>query len=134
MAKTTVKHMNELRSKSVDDLLMNGENLRAELFALKFQAAVGSLEKTHRINDLRKEVARIELVLGEKRRNGENTSKTVKGDYNKAVEAAEQSGKEIRKKQREQIEKMQAEQFGQISEDAVDQAMANAEKEEGADK
>jgi large subunit ribosomal protein L29 len=135
MAKTTMKHMEALRSKTVNDLLINGEELRAELFALRFQAAVGSLEKTHRINDLKKEVARIQLVLGEKKRAGEDTSKTVKADYNKAVEIAEKSGKELRQKQRKKIEELQAEQFGGIDEDAINQAMTNAEVEEekGAD-
>lgn len=131
MAKTTMKHMDELRSKPVDELLITGENFRAELFALKFQAAVGSLEKTHRIGELKKEIARIELVLGEKRRAGENINKTMKGDYQKAVADAEKLGKAVRKKQLEKLEELQKEQFGGLDEEVLAEAMKNGE--EGVD-
>lgn len=121
--------MEELRLKPVDELLVTGENFRAELFALKFQAAVGSLEKTHRINELKKEIARIELVLGEKRRAGENVNKTLKGDYQKAVAEAEKTGKAVRKKQLEKLEELQKEQFGGLDEEALAEAMKNGEDE-----
>lgn len=100
MAKITTKqHLNDLRHKKVAELLEANENSRAELFALKFQAAMGSLEKTHRINQLKKEIARIELILGEKRLAGENINRVVKGDYSKAVVAATKASKILRKKQ-----------------------------------
>ncbi|PPE06070.1 50S ribosomal protein L29 [Williamsoniiplasma lucivorax] len=136
MAKKQLSEMETLRSSTVIDLIQISENKRAELFALKFQAAVGSLEQTHRISNLKKEIARVELVLSEKRRAGENTNINVKGDYYQAVENAEQSGKKVRQKQREQMEKLQAEQFGATPDmDAIEAAMANADvdtnKEEG---
>ncbi|ATZ18523.1 50S ribosomal protein L29 [Williamsoniiplasma somnilux] len=117
----------DLKAKSVDELIQLGETKRAELFALKFQAAVGSLEKTHHIPTIRKEIARIELVLGEKRRAGENTNKTIKANYNEAVANAEQSGKAVREKHRKMIEEMQAEQFGGVDADAMAAAMANGD-------
>lgn len=95
---TTKQHLNDLRHKTVAELLGDNENFRAELFALKFQAAMGSLEKTHRISQLKKEIARIELILGEKRQAGEKVERVVKGDYSKAVAAADKAGKAIRKK------------------------------------
>ncbi|WP_434334675.1 50S ribosomal protein L29 [Mycoplasma capricolum subsp. capricolum] len=110
--------MLDLRNLSVDELIKTNESKRAELFALKFQAAVGSLEQTHRIKEIKKEIARIELALSEKRLSGENTNKVIKADYNKAVEEAEKAGKEIRAKQRKFLE----EQYGQQSQTEVNEA------------
>lgn len=45
--------------KSINDLQHRAEELKAELFALRFQSATGQLEKPHRIKELRREVARI---------------------------------------------------------------------------
>ncbi|ABC01318.1 50S ribosomal protein L29 [Mycoplasma capricolum] len=110
--------MLDLRNLSVDELIKTNESKRAELFALKFQAAVGSLEQTHRIKEIKKEIARIELALSEKRLSGENTNKVIKADYNKAVEEAEKAGKEVRAKQRKFLE----EQYGQQSQTKVNEA------------
>ncbi|AJK51728.1 50S ribosomal protein L29 [Mycoplasma capricolum] len=110
--------MLDLRNLSVDELIKTNESKRAELFALKFQAAVGSLEQTHRIKEIKKEIARIELALSEKRLSGENTNKVIKADYNKAVEEAEKAGKEVRAKQRKFLE----EQYGQQSQTEVNEA------------
>ncbi|WP_031542205.1 50S ribosomal protein L29, partial [Mesoplasma photuris] len=132
MAKTNP--IAELKTLSVEELIKTGESKRAELFALKFQASVGSLEQTHKIKEIKKQIARIELVLSEKRLAGENTNQTIKGDYSKAVAEAESAGKEVRAKQRKMIEKMQAEQFGtSVDEDAIAAAMANAVTEQEGD-
>ena len=42
-----------------DELL----KLKKEQFNLRFQAATGQLEKTHRANEIRKDIARIKTVL-----------------------------------------------------------------------
>ena len=42
------------------------EETKAELFNLRFQQATGSLEKPHRINELRKLVARMKTILRER--------------------------------------------------------------------
>ena len=38
-------------------------NLKKEQFNLRFQAATGQVEKTHRVNEVRKDIARIKTVL-----------------------------------------------------------------------
>jgi len=42
-----------------DELL----KLKKEQFNLRFQAATGQIEKTHRVNEVRKDIARIKTVL-----------------------------------------------------------------------
>ncbi|AGR41606.1 50S ribosomal protein L29 [Spiroplasma taiwanense CT-1] len=128
-----VDFMLELRTKTIEDLIKLGEDRRAELFALKFQAAVGSLEQTHRIKTLKKDVARIEFLLSERKNAGEIINKNIKANYSKAVEEAEKAGKQVRKKHKEMIEKLQSEQFGSdnaISEDAIMAAMQQATENE----
>ena len=44
----------------LQDLLLS---LKKEQFNLRFQAATGQLEKTHRANEIRKDIARIKTVL-----------------------------------------------------------------------
>ncbi len=38
-------------------------NLKKEQFNLRFQKATGQIEKTHRVNEVRKDIARIKTVL-----------------------------------------------------------------------
>ena len=38
-------------------------SLKKEQFNLRFQAATGQVEKTHRVNEIRKDIARIKTVL-----------------------------------------------------------------------
>ncbi|WP_240008288.1 50S ribosomal protein L29 [Pseudaquidulcibacter saccharophilus] len=45
-----------------DELL----KLKKEQFNLRFQRATGQLEKTHRINQVRKDIALIKTILNEK--------------------------------------------------------------------
>lgn len=129
------KLMEEIRALSVEQLLERNEAKKAELFALKFQAAVGSLEQTHRIKEIKKEIARIQLVIAEKAKAGEEVNKTVKTNYNQAVTEAEKAGKEVRAKQRKMIEELQAqyENNGASNDDAIAEAMANAVVEEQND-
>jgi large subunit ribosomal protein L29 len=42
-----------------DELL----SLKKEQFNLRFQAATGQLEKTHRVQEVRRDIARIKTVL-----------------------------------------------------------------------
>jgi len=46
-----------------DELL----KLKKEQFNLRFQAATGQMEKTHRVSEVRKDIARISTLLREKR-------------------------------------------------------------------
>ena len=41
-------------------------NLKKEQFNLRFQAATGQVEQTHRVNEIRKDIARIKTVLRSK--------------------------------------------------------------------
>ncbi|ASZ08891.1 50S ribosomal protein L29 [Mesoplasma chauliocola] len=127
------KLMEEIRALSVEQLLERNEAKKAELFALKFQAAVGSLEQTHRIKEIKKEIARIQLVIAEKAKAGEEVNKTVKANYSQAVVEAEKVGKEVRAKQRKMIEELQAQYEGAGNDDAIAEAMANAVVEEQND-
>ena len=42
-------------------------NLKAELWNLRFSGATGSLEKPHKIRELRHDVARLKTVLNERK-------------------------------------------------------------------
>jgi len=53
----------ELRGKTPDQLQEALLNLKKEQFNLRFQKATGQLEKTHRVNEVRKDIARIQTLL-----------------------------------------------------------------------
>ena len=57
----------DLRAKTQDQLADELLNLKKEQFNLRFQAATGQLEKTHRVDQVRKDIARISTLLREKR-------------------------------------------------------------------
>nr|WP_222563362.1 50S ribosomal protein L29 [Spiroplasma clarkii] len=104
----------QLRSKNVEELLKLNEEYRAELFALKFQVVVGSVEKTDRIQSLKKDIARIQTLLSEKSRAGEQINKVVKANYAEAVEKAEVAGKEVRKNKELWLKKCKQNNLEQI--------------------
>lgn len=58
--------MNELNSKSVDDLQKDLVAAKKELFNLRFQNATNQLDNTSRIKDVRKNIARIQIVIAQK--------------------------------------------------------------------
>lgn len=62
----------ELRSKSPDELKEGILQLRKEALNLRFQAASGQLENTARVREVRREIARMKTVLGEKHRAAES--------------------------------------------------------------
>ena len=57
----------DLRSQTQDQLAEQLLNLKKEQFNLRFQAATGQMEKTHRVSEVRKDIARISTLLREKR-------------------------------------------------------------------
>lgn len=57
----------QIREKSIVALQNHLEILKAELFGLRFQSVTGQLEKPHRINELKKEIARILTNLQERK-------------------------------------------------------------------
>jgi large subunit ribosomal protein L29 len=58
----------DLRTKSDDELKQQILDLRKEAFNLRFQAASGQLENTARKNIIRKDIARIKTLIGERTR------------------------------------------------------------------
>jgi large subunit ribosomal protein L29 len=58
----------ELRAKSGDELKELLLALRKEQFNLRFQRATGQLESTNRIRAVRRDIARIKLLLGAEKR------------------------------------------------------------------
>lgn len=63
MAKAT-----ELRAKTVDQLKETLLELKKEQFNLRFQKASGQLENTARVTSVRREIAVIKTILGERAR------------------------------------------------------------------
>jgi large subunit ribosomal protein L29 len=55
--------IDEIRRMSADELASQLLQLKKEQFNLRFQAATSQLEKTHRVNEVRKDIARIKTVL-----------------------------------------------------------------------
>ena len=60
----------ELRDLDVEALGKKLGESREELFKLRFQHATAQLEKTHRLREVRKDIARILTVQNEKKRQG----------------------------------------------------------------
>lgn len=56
----------EARDMTADELKDRLLQLKREQFNLRFQKASGQLEKTARISEVRKDIARIKTILGEK--------------------------------------------------------------------
>ena len=50
------------------ELQAKGRELRTELFNLNLQKSIGTLEKSHRIGELRKNIARVETALSAKKK------------------------------------------------------------------
>jgi large subunit ribosomal protein L29 len=53
----------DVRGLTPDQLGEQLVNLKKEQFNLRFQRATGQIEKTHRVDEVRKDIARIKTVL-----------------------------------------------------------------------
>ena len=58
----------DLRQKSDDELTTELATLRKEAFNLRFQKASGQLENTARMREVRRTIARIRTIQGERAR------------------------------------------------------------------
>ena len=58
----------DLRTRTSDELTEEAETLGKEIFNLRFQRASGQLENTARVRQVRRDIARIKTILGERRR------------------------------------------------------------------
>jgi large subunit ribosomal protein L29 len=56
--------IDEVRGMTPDQLTEALLTLKKEQFNLRFQAATGQLEKTHRVDEVRKAIARIKTLQG----------------------------------------------------------------------
>ena len=56
----------DVRGKTADELKDQLVDLKKEQFNLRFQRATQQLEKSTRVREVRREIARIKTVLGEK--------------------------------------------------------------------
>ena len=55
--------IDDVRGLTPDQLADQLLKLKKEQFNLRFQAATGQVEKTHRVGEVRKDIARIKTVL-----------------------------------------------------------------------
>ena len=60
----------KMRDMSKEDLVLEESELRKQLFRLRFQTATGQLESAAKMRDVRRDIARIQTVLGEMARKG----------------------------------------------------------------
>lgn len=57
----------EFRELTDDELLHKEEELKDQLFKLKFQHALGQLENAMKLKNIKKDLARIKTILREKK-------------------------------------------------------------------
>jgi large subunit ribosomal protein L29 len=60
--------VSELRESTVDELLVKEQDMRKELFNLRFQQATGEIENPMRIRAIRKDIAKVLTVITEKKK------------------------------------------------------------------
>lgn len=58
---------NDFRNMSGDELLKKKNDLTQELFNLKFQLHTGRLENSAKLSTIRKDIARVNTIMREKR-------------------------------------------------------------------
>ena len=58
----------EIRDLSPEEILQKEKDLTEELFNLKFQSAMGQLENTMRVKQVKKDIARVKTVYKELRK------------------------------------------------------------------
>lgn len=68
----------DIRAKTDDELKTELLNLSKESYNLRFQKASGQLENTARVRTVRKSMAKIRTVLGERSRGVKIEAKAVK--------------------------------------------------------
>lgn len=62
--------IDDVRGLTPDQLTENLLQLKKEQFNLRFQAATGQMEKTHRVSEVRRSIARIRTVMRQKKAQG----------------------------------------------------------------
>ena len=59
--------LKQLRQKSADELKAHLVDLQKERFALRMQKATGQQAKTHEARSVRREIARVNTLLGQQK-------------------------------------------------------------------
>ena len=59
------REIKDLRGKGSQDLLVKLNDLKSELFNLRFQLATGQLENPMRIREVKKSIAQIKTIMRE---------------------------------------------------------------------
>ncbi|WKX02245.1 50S ribosomal protein L29 [Candidatus Mycoplasma mahonii] len=74
--------MKDLQTKSVKELNETIENLRSQLFMLRFQNSTGQLDQPHKISLVKKDIARVfsAIKVVEAKKTVEKVKKVAKGD------------------------------------------------------
>ena len=58
---------NEIRDLSLNELQTKARDLRSEEFNVRIKRSTGQLENTARLKQLRRDIARVETIMREKR-------------------------------------------------------------------
>ncbi|PKL52384.1 MAG: 50S ribosomal protein L29 [Nitrospira bacterium HGW-Nitrospira-1] len=58
----------ELRESTIEELARKEQDMRRELFNLRFQKATGEIENPMRLRAIKKDIARVLTVAGEKKK------------------------------------------------------------------
>lgn len=58
----------ELKEMTIDELILKEEDMRKELFNLRFQQATGEIENPMRIRSVKKDIARVLTIVTKKKR------------------------------------------------------------------
>lgn len=61
-----MKKQSEIKALTIEELTKKEEDLRKELFNLRFQKATGEIENPMRIRTVRREIARVLTLKGKK--------------------------------------------------------------------
>ncbi len=57
----------EIRGLSLNELQTKAQDLRSEAFNIRIKRSTGQLENTARLKQLRRDIARVETIMREKR-------------------------------------------------------------------
>ena len=61
-----MKEWEKLQQLTVEELVARENELKAELFNLRFQHAINQLDNPHKIADVKKDIARVMTILQQK--------------------------------------------------------------------
>jgi large subunit ribosomal protein L29 len=66
----TADYIKDLRSKSLEQLKTELSALREEQFKLRMQQAVGQLNQSNLVHDVRKKIARVKTIVQQQAKSG----------------------------------------------------------------